>query len=194
MEIVPLKKGLRVDLTKSNPGVTKYRVGLGWDTNNYDGGHEFDLDVVAFLLDKDGLASSAEHLIYYRHPSLDNQSIELTGDNRTGKGSGDDESILIDLSKIPEEVDSIAFAVAIHEAEIRNQNFGMVENAYIHILNQDTDEELILYDLGEDFSLETAVVAGKLYRKNGEWKFNAIGSGVQGGLGALCVKYGLAVN
>ncbi len=115
------------------------------------------------------------------------------GDNLTGEGEGDDEQIFIDLTKIPANVSKVAFTVTIYEAEERGQNFGQVSNSFIRIVDESTGQEVIHYDLGEDFSIETAVVVGELYKHNGEWKFNAIGSGFQGGLAALCGHYGIEV-
>ncbi len=120
-------------------------------------------------------------------------SIKHMGDNLTGAGDGDDEQIEVDLSKIPANVEKVAFTVTIYDSDARRQNFGQVSNAFIRIVDEATNTELIRYDLGEDFSIETAVVVGELYRHNGEWKFNAIGSGFQGGLAALCAHYGIEV-
>lgn len=191
---ISLQKGQKVDLTKSNPGLTKALVGLGWDTNKYDGGNDFDLDTAAFLLGETGKVSSDADFVFYNNLKGGDGSVVHQGDNRTGEGDGDDEQILIDLSKVPTEVHKIAFTVTIHEAQQRNQNFGQVSNAYIRIMNGDSNEELIRYDLGEDFSIETAVVVGELYRHGNEWKFNAIGSGFEGGLGALCGNFGINVG
>lgn len=191
--VVSLSKGQKVDLTKGNPGLSKIKLGLGWDTNRYDGSHAFDLDAAAFLLNANGQVSSEKDFIYYNNPANSNQSVVSSGDNKNGEGSGDDETILVNLQAVPAEVDSIAFTVTIHDAEARNQNFGMVENAYIRIVDESTQNELIRFDLGEDFSIETAIVVAKLYRHNGEWKFNAIGAGFEGGLAALCQNFGLAV-
>lgn len=192
--VVSLSKGQKVDLTKTNPGLSKIKVGLGWDTNRYDGSSEFDLDAAAFLLDANGKILSDQDFIYYNNLQNTNGSVVSSGDNRTGEGEGDDESVLVDLNNVPANVDSIALTVTIHDADLRNQNFGMVENAYIRILNEVTEEELIRYDLGEDFSIETAIVVAKLYRHNGDWKFNAVGAGFQGGLAALCQNFGLAIQ
>lgn len=191
---ISLAKGQKVDLTKGNPGIIKLMVGLGWDTNRYDGGADFDLDASVFLLGANGKVQADTDFIFYGNLLHASGSVEHTGDNRTGEGDGDDEQVLIDLSKIPANMDKVAFTVTIHDAEIRRQNFGQVSNAYIRIVNEDTNVELIRYDLGEDFSIETAVVVGELYRYNGEWKFNAIGSGFQGGLAALCRNYGVDVG
>ncbi|MDO4453616.1 MAG: TerD family protein [Eubacteriales bacterium] len=188
---INLQKGQKVSLSKGNPGLKKLMVGLGWDTNQYDGGYDFDLDAAAFLLGSDGKCPSTDEFIFYgnlKHPS---ESVEHIGDNRTGAGEGDDEIIMIDLSKIPENIQRIAFTVTIYEADERRQNFGQVSNSYIRVVDDVTGAELIRYDLGEDFSIETAIVVGEIYKHNGEWKFNAIGSGYQGGLAALCASYGI---
>lgn len=189
--MVNLSKGQKVDLTKTNPGLTKIMVGLGWDVNKYDGGGEFDLDAAAFLLGANGKASSENDMIFYNNKKDAAGSVEHMGDNKTGAGEGDDEVINIDLTKIPANVDKIDFTVTIFEADTRNQNFGQVNNSYIRILNQATGEELLHFDLGEDFSIETAVVVAELYRHGSEWKFNAIGQGFSGGLAALCRNFGL---
>ncbi|KEZ49040.1 MULTISPECIES: TerD family protein [Metabacillus] len=190
---ISLSKGQKIDLTKTNPGLTKVLVGLGWDTNKYDGGNDFDLDTSVFLLDENGKAASEADFIFYNNLVGGNGSVEHTGDNRTGEGSGDDEVIKVNLSQVPASISKIAFTITIHDAEARSQNFGQVSNAYVRILNEDSNSELIRYDLGEDFSIETAVVVGELYRHGAEWKFNAIGSGYQGGLGSLVKDYGLDV-
>jgi len=190
---VNLSKGQKVDLTKTNPGLTKVFAGLGWDTNKYDGGNAFDLDTVAFLLDESGKIVDNNHMVYFHNLADPSNSVVHTGDNLTGEGCGDDEQIKIDFSKIPAIVNKIVFTVNIHEAVARGQNFGQVCNAFIRIANEATNEELIRYDLSEDFSIETSVVIGELYKHNGEWKFSAIGSGFQGGLDSLCKQYGLGV-
>ena len=190
---INLKKGQKIDLTKGNKGLNNILVGLGWDVNAYDTGGDFDLDSSAFLLGANGKCPTSEEFLFYgnlQHPS---KSVEHLGDNLTGEGEGDDEQIRIDLSKIPNNIEKISFTVTIYDADIRNQNFGQVSNAYIRIVNQDNGEELIRYDLEEDFSIENAIVVGELYKHSGEWKFNAIGSGFQGGLKALCLHFGLDV-
>ncbi len=190
---VNLSKGQKVDLTKGNPGLNKLLVGLGWDGNRYDGGFEFDLDAAAFLLSGGGKVAGDEDFVFYGNLKHVSGGVACTGDNRTGAGDGDDEVIMVDLSLVPASVEKIAFTVTIHEADVRKQNFGQVENAYIHIMDDVAHTELIRFDLGEDFSIETAVVVGELYRNNGEWKFNAIGNGFQGGLPALCRNFGVNV-
>jgi tellurium resistance protein TerD len=188
---VNLSKGQKVDLTKTNPGLTNIVVGLGWDTNKYDGGKDFDLDSSVFLLNGASKCANDSDFIFYNNTVGANGSVEHTGDNRTGEGAGDDEQVKINLTNVPASIEKIAFAITIHDADDRSQNFGQVSNSYVRILNEDTGAELIRYDLGEDFSIETAVVVGELYRHSGEWKFNAIGSGYQGGLGSLVKDYGL---
>ncbi len=191
---VCLTKGQKVSLTKGNPGLKKVVVGLGWDVNQFDTGGAFDLDAAAFLLTDSGRVSRQEDFVFYgnlKHPS---GSVEHMGDNLTGEGEGDDEQIKISLDQVPENISKVAFTVTIYEAETRRQNFGQVSNAFIRIYNEENGEELLRYDLGEDFSIETAAVFGELYKNNGEWKFNAIGSGYQGGLAALCANYGVEVG
>lgn len=190
---ISLKKGQKVDLTKTNPGLKNILIGLGWDTNKYDGGKEFDLDSSVFMLGADGKVTSDADFVFYGNLKHVSGSVEHLGDNLTGEGEGDDEQIKIDLSKVPETIEKIDFTVTIYEAEERKQNFGQVENAFIRVVNEATGEELIRYDLGEDFSIETAVVIGELYRNKGEWKFNAIGSGFGGGLASLGKNYGVDV-
>ena len=190
---ISLKKGQKVDLTKTNPGLKEVLIGLGWDVNKYDGGKDFDLDASVFLLNASGKVNSDDDFVFYGNLKHVSGSVEHLGDNLTGAGEGDDEQIKIDLSKVPENVEKIDFTVTIYEAEERKQNFGQVENAFIRVVNSVTGEELIRYDLGEDFSIETAVVIGELYRNKGEWKFNAIGSGFSGGLASLGKNYGVNV-
>ena len=190
---VSLQKGQKVSLTKGNPGLKKVVVGLGWDVNQFDTGGDFDLDAAAFLLTDSGKVSRQEDFIYFGNLTHPSGSVQHMGDNLTGEGDGDDEQIEVSLAGIPANVEKVAFTVTIYDAEPRRQNFGQVSNSYIRIVDADTNTELIRYDLGEDFSIETAVVVGELYRHNGEWKFNAIGSGFQGGLAALCGHYGIEV-
>ena len=190
---ISLSKGQKVDLTKGNPGLSKILVGLGWDTNKYDGGYDFDLDAAAFILGANGKVLSDADFVFYNNLKHSSGAVQHMGDNLTGSGEGDDEQIKIDLAKVPANVEKIAFTVTIHEAEERHQNFGQVSNAFIRIADETTGQNLIRYDLGEDFSVETAVVVGELYRNAGEWKFNAIGSGFKGGLRALCLNFGVNV-
>ena len=191
---VCLQKGQKVSLTKGNPGLTKVVVGLGWDVNQFDTGGDFDLDTAAFLLTDSGKVADSKDFIFFGNLTHPSGCAQHMGDNLTGAGDGDDEQIKVDLSKVPASVTKIAFTVTIYEAEQRRQNFGQVNNAFIRIYNEETGEELLRYDLGEDFSIETAAVFGELYKNGNEWKFNAIGSGYQGGLAALCNNYGIDVE
>lgn len=191
---VNLSKGQKVSLTKGNPGLKNVVVGLGWDVNQFDTGGNFDLDAAAFMLGDSGKVTCQEDFVFYgnlKHPS---GSVQHMGDNLTGEGEGDDEQIKINLASVPANISKIAFTVTIYDAEQRRQNFGQVSNSFIRIYNEDTGEELLRYDLGEDFSIETAAVFGELYKNGGEWKFNAIGSGYSGGLAALCANYGIEVG
>lgn len=190
---ISLAKGQKVDLTKGNPGLKRLRVGLGWSSNKYDGGYPFDLDTAAFLLSGAGKVTSDTDFIFYNYLKHASGCVIHSGDNLTGDGEGDDEQIHVDLSKVPANVEKIAFTATIHDSDVRGQNFGQVSDSYIRIVDEDTGTELVRYDLGEDFSVETAIVVGELYRHNGEWKFNAIGSGFSGGLRALCLNFGVAV-
>ena len=191
--VINLSKGAKINLSKEAPGLKKIMFGLGWDTNKYSGGDDFDLDASCFLVNAMG-RTTADGFIFYNNLIGPNKCIVHQGDNRTGEGDGDDEQIHIELNKVPDNLEKIAFTVTIYEAEQRHQNFGQVSNAYIRIIDEATGTELVRFDLGEDFSIETAVVVGELYKNNGEWKFNAIGSGFQGGLAALCGHYGIAAE
>ena len=190
---ISLTKGQKVDLTKKNPSLKNIMVGLGWDVNEFDSGADFDLDAAAFMLGANGKCPTEKEFVFYGNLEHASGAVKHMGDNLTGEGDGDDEQIEVSLAKIPSNVERIAFTVTIYDAEPRRQNFGQVSNSYIRSVDADTDSELIRYDLGEDFSIETAVVVGELYKHNGEWKFNAIGSGFQGGLAALCGHYGIEV-
>ena len=190
---ISLKKGQKVDLTKSNPGLSKILIGLGWDTNKYDGGNDFDLDSSVFLLGTDSKVTDGGDFIFFNNLKHASSSVEHLGDNLTVEGEGDDEEIKIDLSKVPANIEKIAFTVTIYEADARKQNFGQVENAFIRVFDEQNNKELIRYDLDEDFSIETAVIVGELYRNKGEWKFNAVGSGFEGGLAALGNHFGISI-
>lgn len=191
---ISLAKGQKVDLTKGRAGLNNILIGLGWDTNKYDGGHDFDLDASVFLLGGSGQVRSDADFIFYNNLKSSEGSVQHLGDNLTGAGEGDDEQVKVDLAKVPADVSKIAFTVTIHAAQERNQNFGQVSNAFIRVVNEANNEELIRYDLGEDFSIETAVVVGELYRQETEWKFQAVGSGFQGGLGALGKNFGVNIG
>lgn len=190
---IQLSKGQRIDLTKDNPALNNILVGLGWDVKAFDGGQEFDLDASAFLLNEQGKATQDLDFIFYNNLVSTCGSVEHTGDNRTGEGDGDDEQIKVHLNKVPSNIHRIAITVTIHDAENRHQNFGQVENAFVRLVDEDTGQEILRFDLGEDFSIETAIVFCELYRHGNEWKFNAVGSGYQGGLASLVSAYGLSV-
>ncbi|MCQ4086650.1 TerD family protein [Saccharibacillus sp. JS10] len=188
---ISLSKGQRIDLTKTNPGLQKVLIGLGWDTNKYSGGADYDLDASVFLLHEDGRAKGIEDFVFYNNPKTPNGSVVHTGDNRTGEGEGDDEQVIVDFSLVPANITRIGITVTIHDAEARMQNFGQVSNAFVRVLDAEDNREVLRYDLGEEFSVETAVVICELYRQGADWKFQAIGSGFAGGLAALCKNYGL---
>lgn len=190
---VNLQKGGRVSLSKEFPGLNRVLVGLGWDTNSSDTGAKFDLDASAFLLDKNGKVANDKNFVFYNNLNSADGAVTHTGDNRTGEGDGDDESIKIDFSKLSKDITEIAIVVTIHDATQRKQNFGMVRNAFMRIVDESSNKEIAKYDLEEDFSTETAVEFGKLYFKDNEWRFNAIGSGFKGGLGEFCKKYGVNI-
>lgn len=190
---INLTKGQKVDLTKGNAGLKTIMAGLGWDTNKYDGGFDFDLDASVFMVGENGKVPTQDEFIFYGNLAHKSGAVEHMGDNRTGEGDGDDEQIKVNLQQIPSNIQKIVFTVTIYDATTRRQNFGQISNAYIRIVNDEDNKELLRYDLGEDFSIETAIVVGEIYRHNGEWKFNAVGSGFQGGLAALCENFGIEV-
>ena len=189
---ISLSKGGNLSLSKADPGLTKLLFGLGWDERATDG-VDFDLDASAFLLSAAGKVRSDADFIFYNQLRSPDGSVEHTGDNRSGAGDGDDESVKIDLSLIPADVDKVVFTVTIHDAEARHQNFGQVNNASIRVVNQLSNAEIVRYDLAEDYSTETAMVFGELYRNGSEWKFRAVGQGYKGGLSAMCRQYGLNI-
>lgn len=188
---VNLSKGGKVDLSKSDPGLNKVLVGLGWDPRVTDGA-DFDLDASVFMLNAEGQCHSEKHFIFYNNEDSPCGSVHHTGDNRTGEGDGDDEAVQIELSKVPAEIEKLVFAVTIHDAEKLKLNFGQVANSFIRIVNEETNNELVMYELGEDYSTETAMIFGELYRHNDAWKFGAVGQGFEGGLSAMIKQYGLS--
>lgn len=195
---VNLTKGQDFELTKGNPELTNIVVGLGWNVNALDYETDFDLDVAAFMLGEDGKCPTESEFIFYGNLCHPSESVRHLGDNLTGEGDGDDEQIRIDIKKIPDNISKIVFTVTIYGAQARQQNFGQVSNAFIRvtnafirIVNETTENELIRYDLGENFSIEASVIVGELYKKDGEWRFNAIGRGFSGNLAALCSQYGI---
>ena len=190
---INLSKGGNINLSKTAPTMSKVDLGLGWNPRATDG-KAFDLDAVAFLTGEDGKVRLDGEFIFFNQKVSPCGSVTYNGDNRTGDGDGDDETISVDLSKVPQEVAKIVFAVTIHEGQQNSQNFGMVDKAYIRVINQDANaEELARFDLSEDGSTEVAMIFGELYRHSGEWKFKAVGQGFSGGLGALAASYGVAV-
>jgi tellurium resistance protein TerD len=181
---INLEKGQRV-----NVNLPKFIVGLGWDANASASGQDFDLDASVFILGENKKVLTDEYFVFYNNLKSPDGSVEHTGDNLTGAGDGDDESIKIDLSKINPNATELCFVVTIHDAENRRQNFGQVRNSFVRVYNPDTNEEILKYELEEDFSVETAVEFGRLYKRNGEWKFEAVGVGQKGGLNDYLAKY-----
>lgn len=189
---VSLSKGGNVSLSKEAPGLKKVLVGLGWDARAADGG-DFDLDASAFLCGASGKVRSDSDFVFYNNLRSPDGSVEHTGDNKTGAGEGDDESIRLDLSKIPADVQKVVFSVTIHDAAARRQNFGMVSNAFVRIVNEEGGKEVARYDLSEDASTETAMIFAEIYRAGNEWKFRAVGQGYKDGLGPLAKSLGVNV-
>jgi tellurium resistance protein TerD len=188
--MVSLSKGSNVSLSKEAPGLKKALVGLGWDPRNTDGA-QFDLDASVFLLTTAGKVRGDSDFIFYNNKVSSDGSVLHTGDNRTGEGDGDDESIKLNLALIPAEIDKLVFVVTIDEAVKRGQNFGQVGGAFIRIADDETGKEVLRYDLSEDYSTETALLFGELYRHAGDWKFRAVGAGYAGGLASVCSQYGI---
>lgn len=181
---INLEKGQRV-----NVNLPKFVVGLGWDANASSTGQDFDLDASVFVLGENKKLVTDSHFVFYNNLVSPDNAVEHTGDNLTGDGDGDDESIKIDLSKINPNATELCFVVTIHDAETRKQNFGQVRNSFVRVYNPDNNEEILKYELEEDFSVETAVEFGRLYKRNGEWKFEAVGVGLKGGLQDFLNKY-----
>ncbi|MGR9013951.1 MAG: TerD family protein [Gammaproteobacteria bacterium] len=189
---VSLTKGGNISLSKTDPTLKNLIVGLGWDARPTDGA-DFDLDASAFMVKEDGKVRSDSDFIFYNQTKSTCGSIEHTGDNRTGAGDGDDESIIVLLDKIPADIQRVVFTVTIHDAELRKQNFGQVSQAYVRVVNKDSNNEVTRYDLSEDASIETAMIFGELYKHGAEWKFKAVGQGYAGGLAALARQYGISI-
>ena len=190
---ISLQKGGNVSLSKEAPGLSKITVGLGWDSRATDGA-DFDLDASLFLCGDDGKVIDDKHFVFYGNLKSPDGSVEHTGDNLTGEGDGDDEQIKIDLNAVPAGVKKMVVAVTIHEATARGQNFGQVVNAFMRVIDQSGDKELARYDLSEDYSIETAMIFGEVYRHNDEWKFKAVGAGFEGGLGPLARSHGVNIG
>ena len=189
---ISLNKGGNLSLSKTDPSLNQVLIGLGWDARATDG-VDFDLDASAFLLAANDKVRAETDFIFYNQTRSPEGSVEHTGDNRTGAGDGDDEAVKIDLAKVPAEVQKIAITVTIHDAESRGQNFGQVQNAFIRVVNDQTNVEIVRFDLNEDYSTETAMIFDEIYRHNGEWKFRAVGQGYNGGLSAMCRQYGISI-
>jgi len=189
---ISLEKGGNVSLSKESPGSVVFRLGLGWDTRSTDGA-DFDLDASAFLLGDNDKVISDANFIFFNQTTSPDGAVVHQGDNLTGEGDGDDEVIVADVGKIDAAVKKIAVGVTIHEADTRKQNFGQVSNAFMRVVASANDEEIVRYDLSEDFSVETALVFGELYRRDDEWKFRAVGQGFAGGLGAMARHYGVDI-
>ena len=187
-----LSKGGNLSLTKTDPTLEQVLVGLGWDTRATDGA-DFDLDASAFLIGPNEKVRGEHDFIFYNQQRSACGSVEHTGDNRTGEGDGGDESIKINLSKVPADVQKVVITVTIHEAESRRQNFGQVQNAFVRIVNEKNQNEIVRFDLNEDYSIETAMIFAEIYRHNNEWKFRAVGQGYAGGLRAMCNQYGINI-
>ena len=189
---ISLNKGGNLSLSKTDPTLKKILVGLGWD-ERVTSGQEFDLDASAFLLANHGKVRGDHDFIFYNQLKSADGAVEHTGDNRSGAGDGDDEVIKINLTTLAADVDKVVITVTIHDAQARGQNFGQVDNAFIRVGNEETGAEVVRFDFGEDYSVETAMVFGEIYRHNGEWKFRAVGQGYSGGLAAMCHQYGINI-
>lgn len=192
---VSLNKGGRISLSKESPGLSKIYIGLGWDCKTTDGS-PFDLDSSVFLLNASGKVRNDTDFVFYGNLKAIDGAVEHLGDNLTGAGDGDDEVIKVNITQLDSnasDVEKLALVVTIHEAEQRKQNFGQVNNAFIRILNDENQTEIVRYDLSEDFSMETALVFGEVYKKGGEWRFTAVGQGYAGGLAAACKDYGVNI-
>lgn len=187
-----LSKGGNVSLSKTDPTLKRILIGLGWDARSTDGA-PFDLDASLFMVKADGKVRSDADFIFYNQPRSSCSSVEHTGDNRTGAGDGDDESLKVVLEQVPADIQRLVIAVTIHDAEKNKQNFGMVHGAFIRIVNDDSQTEIARFDLSEDYSTETAMIFGEVYRYQGEWKFKAVGQGYAGGLAALAQQHGVDV-
>lgn len=191
--VINLSKGAKINLSKKKPSLKKIMFGLGWDTNKYAGGYDFDLDASCFLVNAAG-RTAADGFIFYNNLIGPNNCVIHQGDNRTGEGEGDDEQIYIDLDLVPANVEKIAIAVTIDQADERGQKFGDVSNAYCRLVDTETDHEEVMIDIGENYSIETAVIFCELYKDNGDWKLSTPELGFSGGLEAICRNFGLDVE
>ena len=189
---ISLVKGQKIEITKGT-GLTAVTFAMGWDKNIYDANEQFDLDIAVFLTGANGKVTSDADFVFFNQPTHPSGAIKFSGDNTTGDGNGDDETMAVDISKIPANINKLSFVATIYDASARMQNFGMVNNAYIRAYDTASKNEIFRYDLCEDYSLETGIIAGELYRHNGEWKFNPVGSGFANGLVAICQQFGINV-
>ena len=190
---ITLSKGGNVNLSKEAPNLENVLVGLGWDARSTDG-QPFDLDASLFMVKEDGKVPSDAYFIFYNQKTSPEGAVEHAGDNQTGAGEGDDESVNVTLSKVPPEIQRLVIVVTIHDAEARRQNFGQVSNAFVRVVNRDNHQEVVRFDLSEDYSTETAMIFGEIYRHSGDWKFKAVGQGYAGGLRALALQHGVNVG
>lgn len=190
---ITLQKGGNVNLNKEAPNLARILIGLGWDARATDG-QSFDLDASVFMTKDDNKVAGDAFFIFYNQPKSPEGAVEHTGDNLTGQGEGDDESVKVDLKRVPPEVQKLVVIVTIHDAEARKQNFGQVANAFIRIVNQDGNVEIVRFDLSEDYSTETAMIFGEVYRSGSDWKFKAVGQGYSGGLRALALQHGVNIG
>lgn len=199
---VNLQKGQKISLTKDNAGLSKVMVGLGWDPVQEKkgllgglfggGGADIDCDATVFMLDDNDRMNHKKNIVYYGHLMSDCGSIKHMGDNLTGEGEGDDEQIMVNLAQVPQDVKKLLFVVNIYNAAKRNQHFGMIQNAFIRIVDMSSNSEILRYNLSEEYGGKTALIAGEIYRHNSEWKFGAIGEGTNDdSLSTLARKYGL---
>lgn len=189
---ISLSKGGNISLSRTDPNMTRILIGLGWESRETSG-DDFDLDASVFLVQESGKVRSDEDFIFYNQLISSCRSVEHTGDNRTGEGDGDDEAIKVDLVSVPQQIQRLVICVTIHDANARRQNFGMVRDAFIRVVNLENNVEITRFDLSEDYSTETAMIFGEVYRHGNEWKFRAVGQGFNGGLEPMARSFGVNV-
>ena len=193
MSSLTLTKGNNLSLTKADPGLERALIGLGWDPRTTSG-EPFDLDASALLVGADGKVRSQGDFIFYNQLQSADGSVVHQGDNRSGVGDGDDEQVLIDLSLVAADVERVVIVVSIDQADARGQNFGQIRDAYCRVLNQDTDQEVVRYDLSEDAAPETSMIFAEIYRNRAEWKFRAVGQGYATGLHGIATDFGISLD
>ncbi|MCC2962640.1 TerD family protein [Massilia sp. IC2-278] len=189
---ISLQKGGNLSLSKTDPSLREVLVGLGWEARSTTGA-DFDLDASLFMVQENGKVRGDHDFIFYNQLTSTCGAVEHTGDNKTGAGDGDDEALKIRLADVPAEIKRLVIAVTIHDAEARRQSFGMVQDAFVRVVNLDNNAEIVRFDLSEDYSTETAMIFAEIYRHNGEWKFRAVGQGYAGGLAALATEHGVDI-